>query len=211
MQNELKETERQAFRAVMDTGLWDVMIAGVVSMFAIAPLLSERLGDFWSSAVFVPVWACLYLALRVVRRRVVDPRVGVVRFGAKRRARLGRFSAIMVGVNVVALVGGVVFALRPEATFAPAIFLGLIILSGFSIAAWFLDIPRFFFYGVLLVVAAVVGELLFRRGLVSHHGYPVMFGSSALLIAAIGLLRFAKHLPPRAVSGGAMEAGGNHE
>jgi hypothetical protein len=135
----------------------------------------------------------------------------VVRFGAERKARLGRFSVIMVVVNVIALAGGVLFALRPGSTVAPAVFLGLIILSGFSIAAYFLDIPRYFLYGVLLLVAAGVGEVLFRRGLASHHGYPVAFGGSALLIAAIGLLRFAKHLPPRAGGDEAVGAGGRHE
>jgi len=210
MRNDLKETERRTFRAAMDTGLWDVMIAGFLSMLAIGPLLSGRLGDFWASAVFVPFWGVLYLVLRLVRRRVVEPRVGVVRLGAERKARLGRFSAIMVGVNVVALVGGAVFAWRPGSTVAPVVFLGLIVLSGFSIAAYFLDIPRYFAYGVLLVVAAVVGEMLFRRGLVSHHGYPVMFGASALAIAATGLLRFAKHLPPRARGDGGVRGRANH-
>jgi hypothetical protein len=31
------------------------MIAAVASMFAFAPLLSVSLGNFWSSAVFVPI------------------------------------------------------------------------------------------------------------------------------------------------------------
>ena len=54
--NDLAAAERRGFRSVVDTGLWDVMLASVVAMFAIAPLLSVRLGDFWSSAVFVPFW-----------------------------------------------------------------------------------------------------------------------------------------------------------
>lgn len=40
---DLKVTERNAFRATADDGLWDLMIASVVAMFAIAPLLSGSL------------------------------------------------------------------------------------------------------------------------------------------------------------------------
>ncbi|MEJ2678211.1 MAG: hypothetical protein P8174_03940, partial [Gemmatimonadota bacterium] len=80
-QIDLVEAERRSFRAAYDTGLWDIMIAAVVSMLAIAPYLSRSMGDFWSSAIFLPFWAVLYLGLRLVRRRVVVPRVGTIRVG----------------------------------------------------------------------------------------------------------------------------------
>jgi hypothetical protein len=211
MHDDLKDTEKRAFRAAVDTGLWDVMIAGVVSMFAIAPLLSGRLGDFWSSAIFVPIWAVLYLVLRAVKGRVVEPRVGVVHFRAARKARLGRFAVIMVAVNVIALVVGSLAAVNSGTTWTPPIFFGVIVLLTFSLAAYFLDITRYFFYGVLLLIAGAVGEVLFQRGLASHHGYPVVFGFSAALIAAIGLLRFAKHLPPRTAPDPPATADRNHD
>jgi TctA family transporter len=173
--------------------------------------LSGRLGDFWSSAIFLPIWAALYLVLRAVKRRVVEPRVGVFHFSAVRKARLGRFTVIMVAVNVIALVAGILAAFNSGTTWVPPVIFGVIVLLAFSLAAYFLDIPRYFFYGVLLVVAGAVGEVLFQRGLVSHHGYPVVFGFSAALIAAIGLLRFAKHLPPRTSTDAPAAAGRNHD
>ena len=103
MQDDLIATERRTFRAAVDTGIWDLLIAGVVAMFAIAPGLSVTMGDFWSAAVFVPVWAVLYLVLWLVRTRLVVPRVGVVRFGADRQARLQTSGLILAAVNVVAL------------------------------------------------------------------------------------------------------------
>ena len=59
----LKEAERKAFRTKYDDGLWDILLGCFFSMFAIAPFLSASLGDFWSSAVFVPFcrsegWYC---------------------------------------------------------------------------------------------------------------------------------------------------------
>ncbi|MHC4907553.1 MAG: hypothetical protein ACYTBW_04765 [Planctomycetota bacterium] len=194
---DLKDTEQRTFRAVLDTGLWDVMLAGVVSMFAIGPLLSARLGDFWSAAIFVPIMALLYLTLHAVNKRVVEPRVGVVRFGAPRKAQLRRFTTIMLVANVVALVIGLVVALDSGMIWIAPVLFGVIVMLFSSFAAYFLNIPRYFFYGVLFVVGGAVGELLFQQGLASHHGYPVVFGFSAALIAVIGLRRFAKHVLPR--------------
>lgn len=211
MRDELRDIEKRAFRAAVDTGLWDVMIASVVAMLAIGPLLSGTLGDFGASAVFLPVWAILYWVLLRVQRRVVEPRVGVVRFGVERKARLTRFSVIMLALNVVALAAGTYAAFHAGAAWSPPVLFGLMVLLMFSVAAYFLDIPRYFGYGLLLVAAGAAGEVLWRRGLASHHGYPVVFGISAVVIAGVGLLRLAKHLPPRAPTDSTAAAGGGHD
>lgn len=188
----LKATERRAFRAVVDTGLWDVLLASVFAMLAIAPLLSGTLGDFWSAAVFLPVYAALYLALRIVQQRVVVPRVGQVRFGPDRTARLKRFTMVMLTVNVAALVVGLAgFTLFERVTgdWIYPLTLSFILLIGCSAAAHFLDIPRLFLYGLLLAVAPMVGEWLFSQGYASHHGFPVVFGTAAGVIAVVGLTK----------------------
>ncbi|MGD2153092.1 MAG: hypothetical protein PVG79_07460 [Gemmatimonadales bacterium] len=191
IQNEIQQAERSTFHAAYDLGIWDIMIASVLSMFAFAPLLSDSLGEFWSSAVFVPIVGAVYLALWAVKRRLLVPRVGVVRLGSFRQARLRRLTLVLLAINVVALAAGTFFALRFDAVggLAPVIVLSLTLLVGFSLAAYFLDIPRFFLYGLLLAVGPFVGEWLWRRGYASHHGYPVVFGIAAAAIAAVGLIK----------------------
>lgn len=204
-QIDLVEAERRSFRAATDTGLWDIMIAAVISMLAVAPYLSPTLGDFWSSAIFVPVWIVVYLGLRLVRRHVVVPRVGMIRIGKHREGRLRRVSWVMLGVNVVALVAGIVAATRPVSVEAWAypVALGVVMLVGFSLAAYYLDVPRYFVYGVMLVAAPALGEWLFQQGRVSHHGFPVVFGTAAILMTLGGILRFVRavpfHAPPPGV------------
>jgi len=191
--NDLAAAERHAFRSVIDTGLWDVMLASIVAMFAIAPLLSSRLGDFWSSAVFVPFWAAIYLVVRFVHERFVVPRVGVVRFGSYRQARLRKFGVILAIVNTVSLVLAAVFATWSETPrmWAFPIVFSLIVLAVSSLAAYAFNIPRVFGYGVMIAVAPAIGEWLWRNGYAAHHGYPVVFGVTAVAIAAIGLTKFA--------------------
>lgn len=196
MQNlDLRAEERSAFRKTADTGLWDILIASVLAMFAVALLLSDRLSDFWSVAVILPCWAAVYVAILIVNKRVVVPRVGRVRWGADRQARLKRLSLTLLTVNIVALVVAIVaFATasrQPHGSWAYPLTLGVTLLVGFSLAAYFLSLPRLFLYGLLLATGPLIGEELFRRGLVSHHGFPVVFGTAAVVIAAIGLLKFA--------------------
>lgn len=193
---DLKVTERDAFRATADDGLWDLMIASIVAMFAIAPLLSGSLGDFWSSAIFLAPLAGIYLAIRLVRERFVVPRVGIVEYGADRKRRLTRFGVILLALNVIALSLGVIaFLMFESSAVDPVVFpivLSLIVLAGSSLAAWQLEIPRLFLYGILLALGPLIGEWLWRQGLVSHHGFPVVFGIAAVVIAASGLLRFVR-------------------
>ena len=198
--DDLKRMERSTFRAAADTGLWDLLLASFIALWAIAPLLSVRLGDFWSSAIFVPVWAVIYLAIRGVHARVVVPRVGFIKIGPWRRARLRRFSLIMLLANVAAFAAGIYAASRPMAQwgfFLTQIGLPLAFLLGLSLAAYFLEIPRLFFYAVLLAGAPLVGEQLFQRGYASHHGFPLAFGVAAAVIFVSGLVRFQRILPRR--------------
>jgi len=192
---DLRQAERRAFRAAFDDGLWDVLIAAFVAMFAIAPLLSESLGDFWSSAVFVPVLLAAYLVIRLVRSRLVIPRVGMVRVGEFRQRRLLWLTSILLAINVIAFVGGLVAsAPGPSSGWAAPIAFWLIVLSLCSVAAYFLDTPRLYGYGLMLAAAVPIGEWLFREGYATHHGYPAMFGLAATVIAAVGLIRFVRLL-----------------
>jgi len=204
---DLKEMERSTFRAAADSGLWDILLASVVAMFACAPLLSGQLGDFWSSAVFLPVWAAAYALIRVIQARVVRPRVGSVRFGPARRKRLAWLTAIMLVVNLVALVVGIVAAVRAPAGqlwLFPLAFSG-VVLVGFTVAAVVLQIPRLFLYGLLLAAAPVAGEALWQRGLATHHGFPVVFGLCAAVILVCGIARFIRFLPPRPDTAGSSQ------
>jgi hypothetical protein len=82
----LKQIEKKAFKSTHGDGLWDILLGCFVLMFAVAPLLSARLGDFWSSAVFLPFWGGVYLVIRFLRKNVVAPRVGTAKFGRARSA-----------------------------------------------------------------------------------------------------------------------------
>jgi hypothetical protein len=212
-ENELKKLERATFLATADTGLWDIFLASILAMFAIAPHLSVHLGDFWAAGVFLPVYALLLWGMHLVKTRVIQPRIGMVEYARPRQRRLKSLGVIMLVVNVVALVLGLVAAYwfpMGQGAIVP-IYLSVILLLGFSTAAFLLGVPRVFFYGLMVAAAPPIGEFLFQRGYATHHGFPVVFGICALVILIAGIVRFVRFLPPPVQGGGAPSAGRSHE
>jgi len=192
----LKEAERKAFRTTYNDGLWDIFLGCFFLMFAIAPFLSPSLGDFWSSVVFLPFWGLVFLGIRLIREHVVTPRVGVVNFGLSRKTKLAKFTVVMLAVNVIAFILGVFAALsfgKVPGQIYPII-LGMILLIGFSIAAYFLDFNRLYTYGLLAGVSPLVGEWLWTQGYATHHGFPITFGTTAGIMILVGLSVFVRLL-----------------
>lgn len=196
--DDLRQIERSTYRAAADSGLWDIFLASIVSMLAIAPMLSVHLGDFLSAAVFLPVFAAIFVGIRFIQVRVIRPRIGAVEFARPRRQRLVALTVIMLVVNIAAFIGGLVAATRAPVVQGQVVSLtmSLVILVMFSMAALFLAIPRVFFYGLLLAAAPPIGEALFVRGYASHHGFPAVFGVGAIVILISGIVRFVRFLPP---------------
>jgi hypothetical protein len=192
----LRDAERKAFRTTYNDGLVDIFLGCFLLIFVIAPYLSASLGDLWSSAVFLPFWALVYLAIRLIRRYVVTPRIGTARFGQARRARLARFTVVMLAINAVALVLGFVAALSfgrvPGQMISIAV--GMVLLMGFSIAAYSLDFNRLYIYALLVGLSPLVGEWLWARGYATHHGFPITFGISAGAMIVVGLAVFVRLL-----------------
>jgi len=187
----LKEAERKVFRTSHNDGMLDIFLGCVFLMFVIAPFLSVKLGDFWSSAIFLPFWVLVYLGIRLIQKYVIIPRIGQVKFGALRVTRLKKFTLIMFIINFLALGLGVIAAFSfKQAGIKYPIILGITLLLGFSLAAYFLDMNRLYLYGMLTVPGPLVGEWLWQSGLASHHGYPVVFGfvSGVMIITGLVLL-----------------------
>lgn len=65
----------------------------------------------------------------------------------------------------------------------------VMVLALFSLTGYFLDINRFYVYGIMLAAGPLIGEWLFQNYNISHHGYPIVFGIYAAAIFIIGLIK----------------------
>jgi hypothetical protein len=192
----LKETERRVFKSAFQDGLVDISIGCVILMFAIAPFLSPYLGDFWSSAVFLPFWAIVFPILWLIRKYVVRPRAGIVKYGPWRKSRIIRFNVLMLFFGIFALILGILSAVKFEVVpgWIHTARFSLIFLVGFGVAGYFLDFSRLYLYGALVALAPLIGELLYEYWKIPHHGFPVVFGVTASLMIATGLVLFIRLL-----------------
>ncbi len=192
----LKQAELNVFKTAVNDGLWDVFIGCFVLQFAVAPLLSSSLGDFWSSLIFLPFWALIFVIITQVRKRVITPRIGIVKFGPSRKRKLTKFTYAMLIVNILAFIIGIFFALNfyVKSGFLYMSFFGFIVLVISSLAAYFLNFTRLFIYGLLFILSLYVGEWLFANFKISHHGFPITFSITAGLIIITGFVIFFRLL-----------------
>jgi len=201
----MKQIERRAYTSCFEDGLWDIAIGLFAAAWAVAPLLSDLgLSDIWSGVIFLPFFALGYVVLWAGKRFATRPRMGLVRFGPKRKARLTKILAMATALLTVGLVVGVVASMSstPSGWVYPAAF-SAVLLVGFSVGAYFLDFPRLYLYGALLALCLPVGEILFRYAGAAHHGWPATFGVSAAVMLLIGVTLFARFVRkyPRPVEG----------
>lgn len=188
----LKEAERNVFKMAVNDGLWDIFIGCFVLLFAVAPLLSNSLGDFWSTLIFLPFWALVFIVLSLVRKHVITPRIGIVNFGKYRKKKLTKFSYIMFIVNIVAFIVGTFFAINfsLKSGFMYMFFFGFIILIISSTASYFLNFARLSIYGLLFLISLFGGEWLFATYKTPNRGFPITFGITAGIIIVTGFTIF---------------------
>jgi MFS family permease len=192
----LKDAERKAFKFAFQDGLWDILIACFTLMFVIGPYLSSSLGDFWSSAIFLPFWALAYLMIWLIRKFVVKPRIGSVRFGSSRKTRLLRFNLlsfiILLAFFILGILTTIDFASLPGWITTARFGLGIFIV--FTLAGYFLQFNELYIYGLLIAFSPIVGEWLYVNLKVPHHGFPLAFGITTGIILIIGLFKFVRIL-----------------
>ncbi len=192
----IKSAERKAFQASVADGLWDVFIGCFVLEFAIAPLLSKSLGDFWSSVIFLPFFGLVYLGIWLTRKNIIAPRIGSVKFSKPRQNKLRKLRTMLVVFNIVIFILGLI-AYIYFGRFSGGILMGILgvfLMAGFSVAGYFLEYPRLYIYGSLLMIAPLVGEWLYTYRGASHHGFPIVFGFSSGFMILVGLVTFTRLL-----------------
>ncbi|HEY44615.1 MAG TPA: hypothetical protein G4O11_11600 [Anaerolineae bacterium] len=192
----LKDAERRAFTSTFHDGLWDIFIGCFLLQFSIGPFLSPTLGDFWSSVVFLPFFALAFLVIWFVKKHVITPRVGIVKFGQWRVTRMMRFNAGMVLALTVFLLLGILSLVQFGSIpgWIHTARFSLIFLITFCAAAYFLDFTRLYIYGVIIALSPLIGEVLYVYLKASHHGFPITFGITAGLIILTGLVLFIRFL-----------------
>ena len=192
LESDKPDLETRIFRGTWSDGSIDVS-AGVALLVT---------GIFWLTgpAVGQSIAPLVGLVLYpILRSKVSEPRIGRVRFGAGRRAKLRRGHWLMIGAGLVALALGVGLFLARDSgsddsslarTLVPGLPAALVGLMSIGAAAM-LGLSRFLVYAGVLVGAG--GAVILLE---AHPGWALLAGGIFVTISGLVLmLRFVREYP----------------
>jgi hypothetical protein len=211
---DLKTIEKKAFRSVHQDGLWDIVIGGIVlSYSALAYSTDSEAFPLLRFGLFL-VGLCVFeLIFWGGKKYVTIPRLGLVKFGPRRKRRMLTMTIVLgaiVLVQVVILVGSILAWRNPGwaaslglvssnpdferllVAFIGAMFVG----PSMVMIAYFNEFMRGYYIAVILSLA--VFSLIW-------FGQPIYLVISALIIMIPGVVLFVRFLhayplPPAEVS-----------
>jgi hypothetical protein len=192
-----KEIERKVFTSFFQGGFIEAFTGIFLLQLGLPALFSRSgFGDLQSALLALPIALILLIAVFLVRRFVVTPRLGKVKFLPERRRKL---SKLILVPTLTLLAGAVVGYIFTENASLRHIFVGqipfiLLPIIIFSAAAYFLDMKRLYVYGAIVGLILPLGKYL-ETVIVSRNALPVTILLTAfvfLSIATIFLVAFLR-------------------
>ena len=164
----LTELEKKAWMTTFEDGFIDIIIGGLLVLFAITPFIDALIGR-WYILIAVPV-PVLFASLLIYfgKRNITAPRIGFAKFGAERKAsqkkslKLSILSTIVfVPLVILTALGkfSEVFGVTISGFKVPlTIAVGVVALMSFK--ARILGIPRLEIYGFVIGFGVLAVEVL---------------------------------------------------
>ncbi len=198
---DLKKLEKRAYRSTFQDGIWDIyigMLIMVMGLYDLDPIfgLPDIPGKF-IIPLFFTVFAVIFLT--VGKKRITVPRMGLVKFGPKRKAakkKLMVFLISMFFLNIVLLIvpfTGLLNNLKIDAYFF-ALGVGLFIAVPFSVVAYFLDFRRLYIYAIIFLPSFLFIEFLYPfLGNYASLSVFLTIGGSIVAVGLRFLIKFLKN------------------
>ena len=158
MLDNMGAVERRVYQAYWNDGLLDVFASLGVLTIGLFWIL-----DWVAAAAIVPAWLALLWA--PIRRRFIEPRLGLVEFTEDRERRNTRQLKLVLYFGIACLIIGVeVYFLRGRYGIGPSISLiaglpAFLLALMAVIASVLVATSRFIAYSVMLVISGIVGAL----------------------------------------------------
>lgn len=197
---DLERLEREAFRRFYDDGLVDVYIGTMLIVMGATTIVTDRSDDInQAMLVMLAVAFAVTVPLLVLRRHLLRSRLGTFQPGPERRRRIrGTRLALLGSVVAGVMMFAVVATLQGEANddlvgpLLPAVwFLNGVIV--FGAGAYFLNVPRFYFTGVMWGLAMPL--MIWPDVIWDYRLSPwIALGLPGAVIVAVGLYKLVTFL-----------------
>ncbi|MFC2002129.1 hypothetical protein ACFLUZ_06500 [Chloroflexota bacterium] len=193
---DLKELEKKVFMSYFKDGLWDIYGALMLLGFGLAMVTG------WDYLMLA--FAVLAVVLLLVRKWIVVPRLGQVKFSTERQTKTKRSILIAVVIGTFTMIIGVVFFMLSTTNSMPEwldIWMNDYFLAAFGgvlallvmVAAYVVGVWRYYIYAVLTFIAFVLASILRPNDM---EAIPILIAGGIILISgAVILMRFLRKYP----------------
>jgi len=202
--NSVNNAEKQVFKlATFEDGIWEIYLGLFNLLMGAYSLTRKALGPGFNALMVVGAILLLVGLGWLVKKNLVEPRIGLVQFGGRTRRVIKRANAVtvllVVGTLILwvlaagGLVKGAAWSVLPAwlGDFDIDLVFALIIIGIFSWVAYTLGLPRFFLHGFLMGAGNFASTVLkVNRGIL--FAWPTFL--AGVIIAVIGLLVLAKFI-----------------
>ena len=202
-QIDLKALEKKAWRSFFDDGLWDIYLGMLLGLMGISSLLSgTTLSEDQATLVHVGLMLLVMIAFWLGKRFIVVPRIGRVKFQAKKSRKISvvLFISVIVGL-IVWWIAADMIDTSPEQRAAlnnlfPLIY-ALNALIVFGSIGYFTSFERLYYIGILFALPVPLDYWLYKNYNIDLD--YIAFIVPAAIIVGIGIwyfVRFLKNYPP---------------
>jgi len=187
-----KKIERRVFTSFFQGGFIEAFTGIFLLQLGLPALFSRSgFGDLQSALITLPIALILLIVVFLVRRFVVTPRLGRVKFLPERRHRVSRLIIVPI---LTLIAGAIVGYILTENTSMRHILIGQIPFSlspiiVFGAAAYFLDMKRLYIYGAVVGLIMPLGKYL-ETVIVSRDILPVAILFTAFVFFGIATVFF---------------------
>jgi hypothetical protein len=186
----LKELERKAYTSYYSDGLLEIFTGVTIILIGVAFAL-----DAAHYFAIVPVLS--FISWAGAKRALTVPRMGHVKFGPERQARMAREkSFFLIYFTITFVLGIVVFFIFSRASqspvrdffrIAPLGPIGILGAIALAFLGYWKEIRRLYFYAALVIIAVFGGPAL--------DLFPIYYlGAPGLLILVIGIVMLARFI-----------------
>ena len=201
---DIKNAEKQAFRlATFEDGIWEIYLGSFFTLMSFYPLTRELLGPVFNGVLFLGLSLLLAFLAVIAKKRISQPRTGLVKFGPSTKKKIKTANLITIGLVLATFVLMILgtYSLLNEPTwerlpqwfsdFDIDLIFALIIVGIFCLIAYYTGITRFYLHGLLLGVGNFATTVLHSYSDV-QFGWPIAI--AGLIIAAIGIVVLVKFI-----------------
>ena len=190
---DLKQLEKKTWRSFHQDGLVDIAIGMILVISMICQLFDTA--RFYLYALFIVPAVFHIIAQRIITR----PRLGMVKF-SRQRNRKRHWLFIIITTSTVFLLILTMKGILQKLPMTP-VFIGAFILILCSILAFFLNLYRLYFYGVLITLSFAASEMIIiRTGIIARGAFAWLVSGIIIMASGIWLLvKFLRKYPIPAI------------